>query len=457
MKWVSWQIRKVVMSEYTPEFQLRILVWMCIDPDEAKYWARYLEPVLFEFDSLRWLSDIIKESYEEYNRPPTRMQIESDFALTDTEFEDQDSVLYSSFLEMLDEGFEEIDYIRYVFPKFIRARKLVQTLYEVEEQKDEGDWAAVRDALKKNEPQLVTAEIDMDRVFSVSIFSELFENNVAIPTGFPLIDTRMDGLRKKEMMFILADTGVGKSLLMTYIGARAIEAGFRVLHISLEVSTPRNMVRYLATFDQDRSISIHDIQQMRKPEDIVYKMEEIKEKYYGKFFLCDLPTSKGTVDDVERLVDQTEPDLVVLDYLDLMKPIFRRDRRFEIAELAQAMRGMAVEKNFHILSASQTNRSGHETRVVDINMTAEDYDKIRTADDVIGLGQTRIDVERHHLVAYVGKARNSQKGVAHRYSIDIPHVRFDYMRPELLYNRETADGVAQRPRGMRQQPHGDDY
>jgi KaiC/GvpD/RAD55 family RecA-like ATPase len=444
--------------EFTPEFQLRILVWLCYDPEEGKYWAKYLESYLFEFESLKWLSEIIKSSYEEYKKPPTRMQIESDFALTAPDFEDQDTILYSSFLEMMDEGFEEIEYVRSVFPRFIRARKLVQTLYadDLEKARDEGDWAAVRDALKTHEPQLERPEIDMDRVFSVSIFSELFEDNTVMPTGFPLIDTRMDGLRKKEMMFILADTGVGKSLLMTYIGARVVEAGFRVLHVSLEVSTPRNMVRYVATFEPERQISIHDIQQMRKPEELVYAMDRIKEQYYGRFYLCDLPTSKGTVEDVERLVDQTGPDLVVLDYLDLMKPIFRRDRRFEIAELAQAMRGMAVEKDFHILSASQTNRSGHDTRVVDINMTAEDYDKIRTADDVIGLGQTRIDLERNQLVAYVGKARNSQKGVAHRYQIDIPHIRFDYMRPELLYSRETADGAAQ-PRRRRQQQTGEDY
>lgn len=428
-------------ADFTSEFQLRVLVWMCCDPDECKYWFPYLDPSLFEFDSLRWLSEIIKSSYETYKKPPTRMQIESDLTLTDTIFEGQDLVMYMSFLEMMDEGFEELEYIKDIFPQFVRSRKLRQMLFENEEMLDGGDWGGLRYTLKLNEPVLNPKLSDISDVFSIQIFEELFNRGEEIPSGIPLIDDRMGGLHKKEMMLILADTNVGKSLLMTYMGGRALEAGKKVLHISLEMSVARIMVRYAATLDPNMSITVNEISSLRNPEKLIYHMAWLKDHYDKQLYLCELPTGLGSIQDIERLIDEAEPDIVILDYLDLIKPITTRDsKRFEVAEIAMVTRGMAVQGNFHILSASQTNRAGHNTRIVDVNLSAEDYDKMRTSDDVIGMGQSRYDVQRQEVVLYVAKARNSEKGLAHRYHINHPHLRYVFRSTEVVENRDTANG-----------------
>jgi replicative DNA helicase len=434
-------------SDFTPAIQLKILAWFCYDFEEAKYWVSYLEPDLFEFSSLQWISKCIRRSYEKLNKPPTRDQIESDYILTDTDFDGQDASLYIGFLELIEEGFDEIEYIRDMFPHYVRSWELRRTLHDNEDKLNDGDWDGLRTALKVKEPQFNRSILDQVDIFSVRVFEELFNKGNAIPTGVPLIDNELGGLYKKELMLILGDTNVGKSLLMTSVGAEALKAGLRVLHISLEMGIGWSMLRYAVATDPDRELTVSDFRSLNDPERIVNHMAYMREKFEGRFYLIQLPTGLGTIEDIERIVDQTEPDLLILDYLDLLKPLARRDaRRFEIAELAMVTRGLAVQGDYHLLSASQTNRGGHNTRIVEVDVASEDYDKMRTADNVISLGQTRIDIQRQQVVMYVAKARNTRKGVAHRYFIDFPHMRFTYMQPELIYNRETANGAASQRR-----------
>ena len=420
-------------SEFTPEVQLRILAWFCLEEQEAKYWVQFLEEKFFEFESLKWICTCIKHSYETFKYPPNSVIIRSDYKLTDQTFEEHDIILYDSFLEILELGLDESEYIKDVFVQFIRSRNLRILLYETEELKDKGDWEGLREALKTNEPILDFESDDNGELFSMSTFEELFQQNEAIVSGIPLIDDRMGGLYKKEMMLILADTNVGKSLLMTYIGGKALESGSTVLHITLEMSKARTMVRYCATLDSDMETTVGEIQSFRHPENFIRYLMELREKYEKKLYVYELPTGLGSVQDIERIVDRTEPDIVILDYLDLIKPISNKEnKRFEIAELAMVSRGMAVKGNYHILSASQTNRMAHDRRIIDINMAAEDYDKMRTADDVIGLGQTRSDSQGQEVIMFVAKARNTQKGLAQRFRIDFQHMRFEFIHHELI-------------------------
>lgn len=394
----------------------------------------------FNMGFAQWAYNFMKEYFKKYNSLPSKLILQQSLVI-DTDFKvlPEESILIETFFTFIDEGLPpgEEDWVRETARKFATTRQIKYILNEQSPAIDDGDFDTVIGALRTGARGLVKrgGALKDEYVFSLRNLEEIYTQEGGIKTGVPLIDQWVGGLFKKELTLVLADTNVGKSLLMCYIGGQILRQGKRVLHVTLEMSLARTLLRYFATLaEPDDGITYNDILGLTDVRKVHEYSVKTRERYEGLFHIEELPSGKATMEDLYRFLDKYQnPEVLIVDYLDLIKPDVRREhKRFELGETTTNLRAVAMEASIAVLTPTQASKLSHHRRLVDVQYVAEDYEKVRIADTVVGMGQSQDDSIRHEIVMMLSKSRNTVKDKAERYTIDYPSMMFRYVRPELL-------------------------
>jgi len=435
------------MNDFTLGYQIRLLALFCRDRDFFLYYSPVINEFCFTIGFPQWVYSFITTYFKKFSSLPSQVVLEQSLR-TDTTLQ-----LLPEEAPMLDEFFGyvlngipagEETWVRESAHKFAATKQIKITLNEQGPSIDEGDFDKLISALRMSSNGLSRSSRSLkdQYVFSLRNLEEIYMQGGGVKTGVGVIDNWVGGLFKKELTIVLADTNVGKSLLMCYIGGQILRQGKRVLHVTLEMSLARTLIRYFATLgDLEDKIQYNDILHLVDPTKIHEYSLRLRERYEGQFHIEELPPGKGTVEDLYRFVDKYQnPDVLIVDYLDLLAPPIRRDnKRFELGELTTAVRGLSVEGDISVLTPTQTNRAAHNRRIIGFQFVAEDYEKMRIADTVVGMGQTLEDALRHEVVLMLAKSRNTVRDKAERYIIDYSSMSFRNGRPELLQNQGPID------------------
>ena len=203
------------------------------------------------------------------------------------------------------------------------------------------------------------------------------------------------GLPQKTLNIALAGTGVGKSLFMCHVAANCLNQGKNVLYITLEMAEERIAERIDANL---MNISIDDLHDLPKKmyED---KMERIASKTQGKLIIKEYPTAAAHSGHLRHLLQELDlkrsfkPDILFIDYLNIcasfrVRPGSNVNTYTYVKSIAEEMRGLAVEFNVPIMSATQTNRTGFVSTDVGLEDTAESFGLPATADFMFALIST---------------------------------------------------------------------
>lgn len=203
------------------------------------------------------------------------------------------------------------------------------------------------------------------------------------------------GLPNKTLNIALAGTGVGKSLFMCHVAAAAISQGKDVLYITLEMSEERIAERIDANL---MNVPIQDLKDLPKKmfDD---RVEKIKNKIDGKLIIKEYPTASAHAGHFKSLLEELklkrdfEPDIIFIDYLNICTSSrFRAGSNANsytiIKSIAEELRGLAVEYDLPIVSATQTTRSGYANSDVDLTDTSESFGLPATADLMFALIST---------------------------------------------------------------------
>ena len=203
------------------------------------------------------------------------------------------------------------------------------------------------------------------------------------------------GLPNKTLNIALAGTGVGKSLFMCHVAAAAISQGKNVLYITLEMAEERIAERIDANL---MNVPIQDLKDLPKKmfDDRVSK---IKDKIDGRLIIKEYPTASAHAGHFKSLFEELklkrsfEPDIVFIDYLNICTSSrFRAGSNANsytiIKSIAEELRGLAVEYDLPIVSATQTTRSGYANSDVDLTDTSESFGLPATADLMFALIST---------------------------------------------------------------------
>lgn len=201
------------------------------------------------------------------------------------------------------------------------------------------------------------------------------------------------GLPNKTLNIALAGTGVGKSLFMCHVGAAAMTQGKNVLYITMEMAEERIAERI------DANLMNMPIDQLDKIDKGTFdnKIAAIAKKTIGKLIVKEYPTGSAHTGHFRALLKELklkksfEPDIIFIDYLNIcssarMKGLSGSVNTYSlIKSIAEEIRGLAVEFDVPIVSATQTTRSGYSNTDVGLEDTSESFGLPATADLMFAL------------------------------------------------------------------------
>ena len=200
------------------------------------------------------------------------------------------------------------------------------------------------------------------------------------------------GIPNKTLNIALAGTGVGKSLFMCHIAASSLNLGKNVLYITMEMSEERIAERIDANL---LDIPIDQIENMSK-EMFSNAVNRLKTKTNGKLIIKEYPTGQANANHFRALLNELKlkkgfvPHIVMIDYLNIcassrMKMGGSVNSYAYIKAIAEELRGLAVEFNLPIISATQTTRTGYSSSDPGLEDTSESFGLPATADLMFAL------------------------------------------------------------------------
>lgn len=208
------------------------------------------------------------------------------------------------------------------------------------------------------------------------------------------------GLPTKTLNIALAGTGVGKSLFMCHVASSVLLQGRNVLYITLEMAEERIAERIDANL---LNVNIKDIQDLPK-QMFESKVNTLSKKTQGTLIIKEYPTASAHSGHFKALLNELSlkksfrPDIIFIDYLNICgssryKSNFSVNSYSYVKAIAEELRGLAVECNVPIVSATQTTRSGYGNSDVDLTDTSESFGLPATADLMFALISTE-DLEQ---------------------------------------------------------------
>ena len=237
------------------------------------------------------------------------------------------------------------------------------------------------------------------------------------------------GLPCKTLNIALAGTGVGKSLFMCHVAASSLLQGKNVLYITLEMAEERIAERIDANL---LNINIQQLQDLPK-QMYETKIVKIAQKTVGKLIIKEYPTASAHAGHFKSLLNELalkkgfKPDIIFIDYLNICsssryKGTIVNSYTF-VKSIAEELRGLAVEFNVPIMSATQTTRSGYGSTDVDLTDTSESFGLPATADLMFALISTEELEQLNQILVKQLKNRYNDPTMNKRFIIGIDRAK----------------------------------
>ena len=203
------------------------------------------------------------------------------------------------------------------------------------------------------------------------------------------------GLPKKSLTVLLASTGVGKSLVMCHMAAAAFMHGKNALYITAEMAEERIAERIDANL---LNVTLDELSQLPR-ETFQKRVDRIKDKTPGRLVVKEYPTGTAHAGHFRHLLNELRlkrnfvPDIIFIDYLNIcassrIKGAASVNTYVLVKSIAEEIRGLAMEFNVPIVSATQANREGYGNGDMDLTNTSESIGLPQTVDAMFALIST---------------------------------------------------------------------
>ena len=238
------------------------------------------------------------------------------------------------------------------------------------------------------------------------------------------------GLCNKSLNIALAGTGVGKSLFMCHVASAALLQGKNVLYITMEMAEEKIAERIDANL---LNVNIQDITDLPKSM-FETKVENVAKKTRGSLIIKEYPTASAHSGHFRALLNELslkksfKPDIIFVDYLNICsssryKGSANINSYTLVKSIAEELRGLAVEAQVPIVSATQTTRSGYGSSDVDLTDTSESFGLPATADLMFALISTEELEQLGQIMVKQLKNRYNDGNVNKRFVIGIDRAK----------------------------------
>lgn len=256
------------------------------------------------------------------------------------------------------------------------------------------------------------------------------------------------GLPNKTLNVVLAGTGVGKSLFMCHMASSCLMMNKNVLYITMEMSEERIAERIDANI---LNIPIKELPDVNKK---MYskKIEKLKEKTKGKLIIKEYPTAAAHVGHFRHLLQELNikkdfrPDIIFVDYLNIcashrIRPGAGANSYTLVKSIAEELRGLAVEFDVPLVSATQTTRSGFGSTDIGLEDTSESFGLPATADLMFALITSDELEELDQMVVKQLKNRYNDPTIFKRFVIGVDRSRMKFYDCEQEAQEELIDSA----------------
>ena len=254
------------------------------------------------------------------------------------------------------------------------------------------------------------------------------------------------GLGPGELGVVVAPSGVGKTWILTALGASAVRQGLSVVHYSMELSEHYVGARYDTVFSHIPSADIKE-----KRDIVEEKIRGLKGKLMIKYFPPKGVSSKKIAQHIDKMIAaDNKPDLIICDYADLLLSHSNKtDSTYaEQGGVYIDLRGLSGEYGIPIWTASQTNRSAIDSEVIEADKISDSYAKVMNADFIMSWSRKSKDKLNNTARAHIMKNRFGPDGITFPCKMDTNtgfiEVYDGQSSEGMLSTKESASGENQR-------------
>jgi|EP00918_Siedleckia_nematoides_P064226 replicative DNA helicase len=374
------------INQYGHDFQIKVLSSLLTHKEFLVNIHDIISEEYFENQAQKWAIKEVLNYYDKYHTTPSLDILKVELQKVDNE------VLQISIKEQLKQAFvtsdDDLEYVQEEFTNFCKNQQLKKALMSSVDLLKAGDFDGIRfivdNALKAGQDKNIGHEYAKD------IESRYRENSrEVVPTPWPRINTLLQGgLGNGDFGLIFGNPGGGKSWSLVSLGGHAVKMGYTVLHYTLELGEDYVGKRYDAFFTK---IPVNKVDAHKD------QVAELIPQLPGKLIIKEYPTGKATVSTIESHIAKatsmgTKPDLVIIDYVDLLSSRkTNRERKDEIDDIYTSTKGLARQLDIPIWSVSQVNRAGANDNVIQGDKAAGSYDKIMITDFCMSLSRKKED------------------------------------------------------------------
>jgi len=388
---------------------------------KADYYENYHEKIVFEE---------IADFAAKYDKIPTKevltINLQNRNDLTDESFKDSIQTVSS-----LSDEWVDYDWLIDATEKWCKDRAIYLALMQSIKIADGGDKKISRDAIPSILQEALAVSFDehighdyIDQATDRYEFYHRKEEKIPFDLEKFNFITK-GGLSNKTLNVALAGTGVGKSLFMCHMASAALTQGYNVLYITCEMAEEKIAERIDANL---LNVAVKDIVDL--PEMLfTSKVTEIARKTQGKLIIKEYPTASahaghfGALLSDLKLKKDFKPHIIFVDYLNICASVRYKGAVVNsytyVKAIAEELRGLAVEHNIPIVSATQTTRSGFGNSDPDLTDTSESFGLPATADFMFALISTEELEQQGRIMVKQLKNRYSDLVTSRKFMVGI--------------------------------------
>jgi replicative DNA helicase len=426
------------LNQYGVGFQVKVLSSLLKHKEFLQNIHDILEEEYFDNPAHKWIIEEILKYHYKYHTTPSLDALQVEVKKIDNE------VLKVSVIEQLKEAYkasnEDQEYVEQEFANFCKNQQLKKALISSVDLLEKGQYDDIRylidSALKAGMDKNLGHEYEKDTETRYRA-----EDRNPIPTPWPHVNELLQGgLGAGDVGIIFGNPGGGKSWMLTALGAMPVSLGYTVAHYTLELSEGYMGRRYDATFT---GLKVQELGLHRT------EVNEMIEKLKGKLIIKEFSMGKASISSIESHIQKmtdlgTRPDLIIIDYVDLLKSKRKStDRKDEIDDIYISTKALARDLKLPIWTVSQVNRAGAKDDVIEGDKAAGSYNKVMIADFAMSLSRKRLDKVNGTGRAHIMKNRYGGDGMTYPMKINTENGNIEILEREMEEGEFTVENSNQ--------------
>jgi replicative DNA helicase len=427
-----------VKSKLSGVLQENVLTLLCFDDEAAGIVTRVVDVGLFESSIYRRIAESAARYYKRYERAAGDHLPDLFEELLAHSDKPERRVLERT-LKNLRKHRDSVNrkFVLDELERFVDQQTMRRTVTEAADLLRSGDLEKAKRVMADGAKTRSHVFQAGDTVRTLAKRASFFDVTEEVaPLGIEPMDRMYMGPAAGELFTFLAPTNRGKSWFLQHVARACLLQRLKVLDISLEMSAIKKGRRYvqsvlsmtkrqmsevrtqilqtddrglLTRIDADTLTDRRSLADSDAHNFVNKRLQRLR--MLDNLIIKQFPTGQLTIDAMYAYMDMLEqyegfvPDVLLVDYADLMK-IDTANLRLDTGRVYKELRGVAVERNIRVFTASQTNRGGEDSKVLTVKYMGEDYSKAQTSDTVVSYNQTKNEKAMGVARLFVAKARD---------------------------------------------------